>query len=215
MRRLLLLVASLLAATLPSTAQRFGGSGGDFDFYVLSLSWSPSFCETTGFDRGSRQCDRGANPGFVLHGLWPQYERGYPGNCGAERSLPRYILEEMRGVFPEDGLARHEWRAHGTCSGLGPREYFRAAADAKAKVRIPQELQAPRREQRLRLIEIERAFSEANPGLRPDMMAVTCKRGMIEDVRICMTKDLRAFRPCEEVSRQQCRSSDVMVPVSR
>ncbi|MCA0406945.1 MAG: ribonuclease T2 [Proteobacteria bacterium] len=216
MRRLFLALLPLLAAMSPSQAQRFGGGGGgDFDFYVLSLSWSPSYCETTGFDRGSRQCDRGANPGFVLHGLWPQYERGYPRNCGADRNLPRYILDEMRGVFPEDGLARHEWRTHGTCSGLGPREYMRAAAEAKAKVRIPEELAAPRHEQRLRLMEIERAFSAANPGLRPDMIAVTCKRGMIEDVRICMTKDLRAFRPCEEVNRQQCRSADVMVPVSR
>lgn len=221
MRNLILALAALLtllspAQLSPAHAQRFGGSsGGDFDFYVLALSWSPSFCETKGFERGSRQCDRGANPGFVLHGLWPQYERGYPRNCSAERSLPRYVLEDARGVFPEEGLARHEWRTHGTCSGLGPREYFRAAAEAKAKVKIPAEFAAPRAEQRLRALEVERAFAQANPGLRPDMMSVTCKRGMIEEIRICLTKDLRSFRPCQEVDRQSCRAPDFVIPVSR
>lgn len=217
MRRLLLAFAALALLALPVHAQRFGGGDapGDFDFYVLALSWSPSFCETTGFDRGSRQCDRGANPGFVLHGLWPQYQRGYPSRCGMDRPLPRYVLDEMRGVFPEDGLARHEWRTHGTCSGLSPQAYFRAAAEAKAHVKIPAEFAAPRAEQRLGALEVERAFVAANPGLRPDMMAVTCKRGMIEEVRVCFSKDLRSFVPCEEVNRQQCRAPSMMVPVSR
>lgn len=215
MRRALLAFAALLLTLLPAQAQRGGDVPGDFDFYVLALSWSPAFCETTGFDRGSRQCDRGANPGFVLHGLWPQYERGYPSRCGADRPLPRYVLEESRGIFPEDGLARHEWRSHGTCSGLSPQAYFRAAGEAKARIVIPPELKAPRAEQRLKALEIERAFVAANPGLRADMMAVTCKRGMIEEVRICFSKDLRGFQPCEEVNRQQCRAPDMMVPVSR
>jgi len=223
MHRILLTAFALVCALAtglipPAHAQRFGGGGGsngDFDFYVLALSWSPSFCETKGLDRGSRQCDRGANPGFVLHGLWPQYERGFPRNCGAERGLPRYVLEDARGVFPEEGLARHEWRTHGTCSGLGPRDYFKAAAEARAKVKIPAEFTSPHTEQRLRALEVERAFAQANPGLRPDMMAVTCKRGMIEEVRVCLTKDLRTFRPCEEVNRQQCRAPDFTVPVSR
>src|SRR5690349_19239687 len=54
---------------------------GNFDFYLLSLSWSPSFCETAG-DRKSAQQQCGERPySFVVHGLWPQYERGFPEFC--------------------------------------------------------------------------------------------------------------------------------------
>jgi ribonuclease T2 len=46
---------------------------GQFDYYVLSLSWSPSFCEASG-ERGAppqQQCGARAYS-FVVHGLWPQ-----------------------------------------------------------------------------------------------------------------------------------------------
>src|ERR1700742_1117182 len=58
------------------------GTPGQFDFYVFSLSWSPSFCESGG-GRGNsdEQCNRGRPFAFVVHGLWPQYERGFPENC--------------------------------------------------------------------------------------------------------------------------------------
>jgi ribonuclease T2 len=52
---------------------------GQFDFYVLALSWSPGFCENSG--SRSRQCDSGRGLGFVTHGLWPQNEQGYPSFC--------------------------------------------------------------------------------------------------------------------------------------
>jgi ribonuclease T2 len=63
--------------------------------------------------------------------------------------------------------------------------------------------------------EIERAFALANPGLRPDMMAVTCRKGMLEEVRLCLTRDLRGFRSCDEVSRDVCRTRDIIVPAAR
>src|SRR5262249_40589503 len=53
---------------------------GQFDYYVLSLSWSPSFCETATGNARRQQC--GTRPfSFVVHGLWPQYERGFPESC--------------------------------------------------------------------------------------------------------------------------------------
>ena len=53
---------------------------GQFDYYVLALSWSPSFCETATGNARRQQC--GARPfSFVVHGLWPQYERGFPESC--------------------------------------------------------------------------------------------------------------------------------------
>lgn len=193
-----------------------GAPMGRFDFYVLSLSWSATFCDQTGKQRRNPQCETGRNPGFVVHGLWPQYERGYPAFCRPDgRNPPQGAMEIGQRVFPDPGLARHQWRKHGTCTGESPGGYFTATGAARARISVPKQLASPERETRMSIVEIERAFALANPGLRPDMMAVTCKRGMLEEVRICFTRDLRGFRPCEEVSRDSCRVRDVSVPAAR
>jgi ribonuclease T2 len=221
-RALLFLLAGLIAS--PAHAQSgFAESGEDrgapmgrFDFYVLSLSWSATFCENTGKRRNSAQCETGKNPGFVVHGLWPQYERGYPAFCTpGGRSPSQNAMDIGLRVYPEAGLARHEWQKHGTCSGESPAGYFTAAGAARARIAIPKALDAPAGDARMSIVEIERAFALANPGLRPDMMAVTCRRGMIEEVRLCLTRDLRSFRPCEAVSRDSCRVREVIVPAAR
>lgn len=216
MRRLLAGIA--LAATLfagPAFAQRGGGTPGEFDFYVLALSWSPNYCETQGERRGSSQCDVGRNLGFVVHGLWPQYERGFPSNCGTDRFVPRAALEEAEGVFPDHGLARHEWRSHGTCSGLSPSEFFRAVRTARDKVTIPEAMVGRDREGRTTPAAIERAFVEANPGLHQDMISVQCRRGALQEVRICLTRDLRGFTRCPEIDRRACRFGPIRVTAPR
>lgn len=217
--RLLLKLACLLAGLSGAMAQpreTRGAPMGDFDFYVLSLSWSPSWCATTGSQRRSRQCDAGRNPGFVVHGLWPQNERGYPAFCGPDgRNPSRSAMNRAEQVLPDTGLARHQWRKHGTCSGLSPEAYFEATGTARQKVKIPAALTAPGENLRLDTLEVERRFAESNPGLRTDMMAVTCNRGLLEEVRVCLTKDLRGFRPCPEVDRDSCRAREVSVPSTR
>jgi len=213
----LLLGAMAGNGTLAEPRAKRGGEPGFFDFYVVSLSWSATYCEEQGNARNARQCEIGRNPGFVLHGLWPQFERGYPVFCGPDNRNPtRQALERADGVYPDFGLARHEWSKHGTCSGESPAGYFDASALAKAKIKIPPALVAPARDLRLSPMEIERAFAETNPGLRTDMMAVTCARGgKLKEVRICLSRDLRNFRPCEEVDRDSCRSGDIAVPAAR
>ena len=75
-----------------------------------------------------------------MHGLWPQYERGYPSYCGPEgRSPQRRDLDVVEGVMPSAGLARYQWRKHGSCSGLAPSGYFEAVAAAFARIQIPSE----------------------------------------------------------------------------
>src|SRR5690606_12272655 len=120
-----------------------------------------------------------------------------------------------RDIYPEEGLARYEWRKHGTCSGLDPVAYFEAAARAVGRVAIPGELRAPRNDETASPAEIERAFSAANPGLRPEMMAVACRRGMLQEMRICLSKDLRSFVSCGEVDRKSCRSRSLTIPAVR
>lgn len=213
------LAGALLLYALPAHPQpreTRGAPAGAFDFYVLSLSWSPGFCEAGGTAKGRDQCAAGSGLGFVVHGLWPQGDEGYPSYCEpGGRSPPRASLDEARGLFPDEGLARYQWRKHGTCSGLGPTEYFRAVRRAREMVRVPARLDNPTQDTKVLPFELERAFAEANPGLRPEMMAVECGRRVFQEIRVCLTKDLRGFRACPGVDRAGCRAGEITVDAVR
>lgn len=190
-------------------------AGADFDFYVLALSWSPGFCATGGSDRSPDQCAPGRGLGFVVHGLWPQYVHGFPSDCDSgNRMVPRQVLEAIRGLYPDVGLARHEWAKHGTCSGKSPSGYFADVRAARDAVTLPRSLTPPVEDQTAAPIDILRAFTAANPGLRSDMMAVACRSGVLEEVRICFSRDLRRFVSCPEVSRGACRTRSIRIPGS-
>lgn len=186
---------------------------GDFDFYVLSLSWSPGFCATGGAEKAREQCADGANLGFVVHGLWPQNMHGYPSNCGPSGRTPsRIALDQTKGLYPDEGLARHEWAVHGTCSGESPTDYFADVRRARQAISIPPQFVAPRDAQRWAPIDIQRAFIAANPRLRPGMMSIECTHSVLSEVRLCMSKDLRNFVACPEVARHFCYGQSMTVP---
>ena len=212
--RAALLGAALLSATAsPAPAQTAPGA---FDFYLLALSWSPGFCAAGGDSRAPAQCAAGSGLGFVVHGLWPQFARGFPSDCaGAARSPSRQAVSSADGLYPDEGLARHEWRVHGTCSGLSPTDYYAAARRARAAVTIPEPFKAPRQAQTWAPLDVARTFAAANPGLRVDEMAVTCRNGDLEEVRICFAKDLGGFVPCPQVARASCRAPAMVVPPLR
>jgi ribonuclease T2 len=204
------------APFLPLWVQAMRGTAntpGDFDFYVLSLSWSSGFCETPAGARARGQCEAGANLGFVVHGLWPQYEHGYPSDCGPAARFPsRLALQGAQGLYPNDGLARHEWQKHGTCSGKSPTDYFADVRRARDSIVIPAPFVAAKEKQSWTPVDIARAFIAANSRLRPGMLGVACASGVLQEVRICFSKDLRDFHACPEVSRQGCRVREVSVP---
>jgi ribonuclease T2 len=186
---------------------------GNFDFYVLSLSWSSGFCETAAGARARGQCNAGANLGFVVHGLWPQYEHGYPSDCGPAARFPsRLALQGAQGLYPNEGLARHEWQKHGTCSGKSPTDYFADVRRARDSIVIPAPFVAAKEKQTWTPIDIARAFIAANARLRPGMLGVACANSVLQEVRICFSKDLRDFHACPEVSRQGCRVREISVP---
>jgi ribonuclease T2 len=189
---------------------------GQFDFYVLSLSWSPSFCEAAG-ERGTpprQQC--GARPySFVVHGLWPQYEKGFPEFCQQPAPrLDRNVVSSMIDLMPAPRLIFNEWDKHGTCSGLSPNAYFETVRRARAAVKIPDayiDLKAPLT---VTPDEVEEAFVAANPGLARDAIAVTCDRRRLSEVRICLGKELR-FRACPEIDARACRRDRIVMPPVR
>ena len=188
---------------------------GAFDFYVLALSWSPGFCAISGDEKGRDQCRRGADIGFTVHGLWPQYDHGFPSDCRGQTNPPREALAATDGIYPDRGLARYEWRRHGTCSGLSAPAYFDAARAARDTVTIPARFKDPHDAQSASPADVEHAFLDANPKLRPGMVAAVCRQGTLEEVRVCFARDLKTFQLCPEVVRARCRSSDLQVPAVR
>jgi ribonuclease T2 len=187
---------------------------GQFDFYVLALSWSPGFCEISG--SRSQQCNQGSGLGFVVHGLWPQQEQGYPSFCAPNgRFVPSTTIDEVKGLYPDDNLARYQWRKHGTCTGESPSGYFKAVQRARERVRVPDSFKTLGARSKVLPGEIEQAFMSVNPGLRPDMIAVSCGRRIFQEVRICLDKDLREFRQCPEVDRVGCRAGELQIPSVR
>lgn len=188
--------------------------GKGFDFYVLSLSWSPTWCEDNDAGGRTQQCRRGENNGFIVHGLWPQNERGYPEYCPTRESdrVPESLGRTVLDIIPSMGLIGHQWRKHGSCSGLSQTDYFAVTRAAFERVRIPAE--AGRGGGRLSPDKVESAFIAANPGLDPKGIAVTCEDGRLEEVRICMTADL-AFRTCPAVDRAACRAPSIEQPPIR
>jgi ribonuclease T2 len=218
--RRLAFASALLLATIPASAQPIrearGAPAGSFDFYVLALSWSPGFCATTGSPRGRKQCEDGSGLGFVVHGLWPQNEQGYPTFCEpGGRFAPRAAVEEASGLFPDDNLARYQWRKHGSCTGESPSGYFRAVRRARELVQVPERLGKLQTDAKVMPVEIERIFTAANPGLRPEMIAVACRQRTLQEVRICMDRDLRGFRQCPEIDQSGCRSGELAIPAVR
>lgn len=207
------LTAAVFAATLsvPAVAN---DRAGDFDFYVLSLSWSPTHCATDD-DPDPEQCDIGLKS-FTVHGLWPQYESGYPEYCPTShpRGLSRSTLRAIDHIMPADGLARYQWRKHGMCSGLDEEEYFSLMVEAAETVKVPPPLRALPRPARVSPQAIETLFVAANPGMSRSGIAVQCRGGQLTEVRICLTKDLE-FRACDEVDDNGCRSRQIDIPIAR
>jgi ribonuclease T2 len=207
LRRAAAFCAALAAA--PAAAE---DRAGDFDFYVLALSWSPAYCETASRPDPA-QCDADI-PGFTVHGLWPQYERGWPQYCRNPYGRPTpATVARASDVIPSRGLANYQWEKHGACSGLAPEPYFNLVRRARDQVVIPDALKAPERDMLVSPNAIETSFVAANPGMARDGIAVSCPGSGRIEVRVCLTKTL-TFRRCPEVDRSGCRRPTLDLPAA-
>lgn len=210
---------ALLVGTGSVAAQdRRQNRPGAFDFYVLALSWSPSFCAQAEEERSGRaanpQC-QGRPYAFVVHGLWPQYEKGFPEYCQVPAPrLSRELVAGMLELMPSPRLVYHQWDRHGVCSGLRPEAYFAAVRKARALVKIPETYLDLTESLTVAPQEVEADFIKANPGLPADGIAVTCNRNRLSEVRICLGRDFK-FRSCPEVDRRACRREKVVMPPVR
>ncbi|MBL9051874.1 MAG: ribonuclease T2 [Tabrizicola sp.] len=211
MRSILLAFAALCC---PPSAMAEGEKAGDFDYYVLSLSWSAAWCALEGDARDDPQCGDGRGLTFVLHGLWPQYETGWPSYCRTvERDPTRSETAAMADIMGGAGPAFYQWKKHGRCAGLPAAVYYQTARKAFESITIPEVFKEVSRPLTLPASVIEDAFVEANPEIGRDQITITCKEGLIQEARICLTPDLSPRRCGEDVIRD-CRLKDaVLEPV--
>lgn len=207
-----LLMAFLLSGI--SLAQRYHSDStpGNFDYYLLNLSWVPEFCASSPGHISSSECDPAHHFGFVVHGLWPENDnRSYPQSCGSASPVAQTIVREMLPIMPNRGLIQHEWARHGACSGLDAKDYFSQIERAFRKVQIPPEYRNPASPIGASPSEIEQKFAQAN-NAPAGAFRVACSRSELE-VEVCLTKDLQ-FRQCGPRLRD-CNASQVMLPPVR
>lgn len=210
----LVLIATLGIAEARSHHGQVDHTAGEFDFYLLSLSWSPAYCLDSPM---SSQCNGSRAYGFVVHGLWPQNERGWPERCATSR-VPESVATGMLDLMPSRGLVYHEWSTHGTCSGLTPEDYFRLVRTARATIRIPDEFGRPGAAVERAPQSVQESFLRANPRLAPDSLLVSCSGGNVprlKEVRVCLDRDLRSRACSADARRAACRAPTLIVPPVR
>lgn len=194
-------VLALLLMTVPAQAE--GEPAGDFDYYVMSLSWTPTWCNLTGDARHSPQCKFGRGFGFTLHGLWPQYlDGGYPSFCRTTARNPSRVMSDgMADIMGTSGLAWHQWKKHGRCAGIPAADYYALARKAYNSMNRPTVFRKLKRDIKLPASVVEEAFIEANPTLLKDQITITCQSHKIQEVRICLSKDLKLMKCGYDVAR--------------
>jgi ribonuclease T2 len=209
---------TFIFAIVALAQDRRQGQPGQFDFYVLALSWSPSYCEAAQAKAPDRAPDQqcGGRPfAFVVHGLWPQYERGFPSYCQVPPPrVDHAVVGGMLDLMPSPRLIFHEWDQHGTCSGLSAHGYFDTVRKARAVVKIPPDYLELDRPITVSPGEVAEAFVKANPGLSRAAMAISCDGKRLTEVRVCLGRDL-SFHDCAEIARRTCRVGKIAMPAVR
>jgi len=208
----------IFAITALAQTDRRQSEPGKFDFYVLALSWSPSYCEAAQERAPNRAPDQqcsGRPFHFVVHGLWPQYEQGFPSYCQVPAPrLDRSIVGANLDLMPSPRLIFHEWDRHGTCSGLSARAYFETVRKARAVVKIPEEYLEVAQPLAVTPSAVAEAFVKANPGLTRAQFAISCDNKRLTEIRFCLARDF-SFRDCGEVTKRSCKRDKLVMPAVR
>jgi ribonuclease T2 len=212
------LAVALLSASSAAPARhrsQGGGIAGEFDYYLLSLSWSPAFCLGS---PDAAECTGPRRYAFIVHGLWPQNEHGWPEYCDVHVPVPDQVVQGISDLMPARALVYHEWSAHGTCSGLPPAQFFALVRRAYASIVIPPALQSPTAQIEQPTAAVAEAFLRANPRMPAAAIVVTCSgqsAPRLREVHVCLDRDL-APRDCSrDAVRGACRAPEIVIPPVR
>ena len=210
------LIASVLAAIpAPAAAKKKKPAPPPaFDYYMLVLSYAPDFCAQPTGNKDPRECGAGRQIGFIVHGLWPQGEnsRG-PQNCGNTSPISQAIIQATLNYIPIDSLIQHEWKTHGSCSGLSAAEYFAALRKARDSVNIPPEIDKPTQRIQLSPAQVQSKLASANPSFPKTSFRTTCYRDAeLQEIRVCLNKD-GTPRACGSSAGSCSASTMTLLPV--
>ena len=219
MRSALILSSLAMAAcsavqTSTAQAQEIKSPPGQFDYYVLNMSWAPAFCDAmktlTPAERAAAspdelQCE--TPHAFVLHGLWTQNNDGtYPGYC-AERPGPLHP-ERNLDMTPNIALLRHEWAKHGTCTTLSPEAFFATARQAYTSVTVPPQMKRMEHDASMQPAEILSLFYRANPAFSQGSFVLSCNNGQLTAVEACFDREVQ---PMACVNLKSCEAETITV----
>jgi ribonuclease T2 len=189
-----------------------------FDYYMLALSWSPTYCASPAGRDDARQCLSGRGYDFVVHGLWPQYRDGWPQYCDSDARLSDALVDAMLDIMPSRRLVQHQWNKHGTCSGLSPEAYFALTRKLHEKIRVPARYIDPGWTIEVSVQQFVADFLSTNRDLSRDMISVQCgnrrDRASLRELRVCFSRD-GALRACGANERRQCRADELVLPPVR
>lgn len=215
---LLALLAALLLGVAGGAAY-YDRRAADYDYLALAVSWSPTYCASEDGRGDDGQCAPGRRYGFTVHGLWPQFDKGWPEYCATNQGyVPEARIAGMLDIMPSKQLIVHEWKKHGTCSGLTQEGYFAATRALFAKLRVPARYLAPRRAIETTPAGLAADFLGANPWLSPGTISVRCGNrrdtARLGELIFCFTRDLEP-RPCGGNERRRCAAAELSLPPVR
>jgi ribonuclease T2 len=192
---------------------------GAFDYFVLALSWSPTYCGTNAGQNDNSQCAPGRRFAFVVHGLWPQYQQGWPQNCATDETwVSQYEIDAMMPIMPSKKLIIHEWKKHGSCSGVSQSDYFRATRALFEKIKIPARYLSPTADVITTPEQLVTDFMKTNKGLLAEMLSVQCgnsrERARLSELRVCLDKR-GIFGACGGNETRSCRAKQLIMPQVR
>lgn len=219
MLRTFLVVIFLISGTFAQARNNAPKNDRPFDYYVLALSWSPTYCASKRGSRDRTQCGNGRRFAFVVHGLWPQHVRGWPQYCQTnQRWVGRRQIKRMLDIMPSKRLIIHEWKKHGTCSRLGQKAYFKLTRKLFDKVLTPARYLSPSRPILIAPENLVSDFIKTNRGLDANALSVQCgnsrNQARLSELRICFSKS-GEFTDCGQNERRRCHAQTLILPPVR
>lgn len=184
------------------------------DGYILALTWSPAFCVSEDPQGNTAQCRIGAAKGLLVHGLWPESRSGSAEYCNTSEPerLPDDLAKRVRGYMPDLGLARHEWKKHGSCSGLSQRDYFNTMERAYRAFHQPSVLEQVSYSRTLNRNDVVKSITDANPALAANAISLQCGRqGVLSEIRLCLDGNLSPVA-CAANSGRGCPATVTILP---
>ncbi len=217
MLRILTVAIWICLAVSPAAAR--SDRAGVFDYFVLALSWSPTYCASDAGARDITQCSPGRRFAFVVHGLWPQFQKGWPEFCQTREAwVEEHAITAMLAIMPSRKLIIHEWKKHGACVGVSQADYFRALRLLFDKVRIPARYLSPKADILTTPEQLRTDFVKTNRDLTTDMLSVQCgnarDRARLTELRICLNRR-GSFAACGANEANACRARTLVMPQVR